>query len=130
MISWLVMIPYLLLARPHHSPGAMKVADSLSLRTKNECHALALKLSNGLGKRLSIEGIISISIDSILIQSTERPQSPLLRSLNISIGQTTRPIPLPSDHEYRLYLPRNHHLALLSQRLLKLRRLARRQALG
>lgn len=124
------MIPYLLLARPHHSPGAMKVADSLSLRTKNECHALALKLSNGLGKRLSIEGIISISIDSILIQSTERPQSPLLRSLNISIGQTTRPIPLPSDHEYRLYLPRNHHLALLSQRLLKLRRLARRQALG
>ena len=108
----------------------MKVADSLSLRTKNECHALALKLSNELGKRFSIENITSISIDSFLIQSTEQSQSPLLRSLNNSIGQTTRPIPLPSDHEYRLYLPRNRRLALLPQRLLKLRRLARRQALG
>lgn len=124
------MIPTLLLSRAHHSPGAMKVADSLSLRTKNECHALALNLSNGLGKRFSIESITSVLIDSILIQSTEQSQSPLLRSLNNSIGQTTRPIPLPSDHEYRLYLPRNRRLALLSQRLLKLRRLARRQALG
>lgn len=84
----------------------------------------------GWGNASLTRGIISISIDSILIQSTERSQSPLLRSLNNSIGQTTRPIPLPSDHEYRLYLPRNRRLALLSQRLLKLRRLARRQALG
>lgn len=65
------MIPTRLLSRAHHSPGAMKVADSLSLRTKNECHALGLKLSNGLGKRLSIDGIIGMSIDRFLIQSTE-----------------------------------------------------------